>query len=130
MAVPASTLSMRISWLVKEGKAASCLHHEKKGICFTKEIINTLKPFGLGEDDRIKFSDLDDYCGFKEGWLKPKGESMRIYSVSPAALAEFIQPTIKMSGDEEEEEEEEETKEKQKEFEFSGAQNNLDFKYS
>ena len=101
------TLANQITWLVDKGKAPASIPHPTKGIYFTSDIINVLRPYGLSEDDRIKFTDLEELCGFTPAYFKPKGgKSMRAHSVLPNELVEFIQPMMSVSDTREEEREE------------------------
>jgi len=101
------TLINQITWLVDKGKVPACIPHPTKGIYFTSDIINVLRPYGLSEDDRIKFTDLEELCGFTPAYFKPRGgKSMRAHSVLPKDLVEFIQPLISVSDIREEEREE------------------------
>jgi hypothetical protein len=108
MAASSPTLTDQISWLIVKAKVPARIPHPNRGLCFTIDIINTLKPYGLSEDNRIKFTDLEELCGFTAGFYRPKGgNNMRIHSVSPKELAEFIQPTISVSKVRESEEQQE-----------------------
>jgi hypothetical protein len=51
------------------------------------------------EDDRIKFSDLEELCGFTPTYVRPTGgKNLRVHSVLPKNLAEFIRPILEVVG--------------------------------
>jgi hypothetical protein len=85
----------QINWLIGKGKIPGCIAHPSKGLCFTTAILNILQQnYGL-DDDRIKFSDLEELCGFVPGYVRPTGGSnMRIQSIMSKELADFIRPKL------------------------------------
>ena len=94
------SLTEQISWLIGKGKIPGCIAHPKKGLCFTTAILNILQQnYGL-DDDRIKFSDLEELCGFDPEFVKPTGgKSTRVQSIMPSALADFIRPVLEVENE-------------------------------
>lgn len=88
----------QITWLAGKGKIPGCMVHPTKGLCFTTAILNILQQsYGL-DDDRIKFTDLEELCGFTPGFAKPTGgRSIRIQSILPEKMTEFINPKLEVS---------------------------------
>lgn len=93
------TLIEQITWFAAKGKIPGCITHPTKGLCFTTAILDILQQnYGL-EDDRIKFSDLEELCGFTPTYVRPTGgKNLRVHSVLPKNLAEFIRPILEVVG--------------------------------
>jgi hypothetical protein len=92
------TTAMIVKWLLEKHKLQGFAFHEKYGVCMTTAVMDALKGYGLDSDDRIKHSDLEDLCGFKEGWIKLKKKSVRVKYANLNEFTDFIAPTAETLG--------------------------------